>query len=254
MNFRSILHISLSDKSTAASVNGLRAVRKTSLSDSIVEQITGLIAAGSLRPGQRMPSEKDLCQQFGVGRTSVREALRSLSVMGILDTRAGEGTYVSGTSRRYFEKTAQWALLLDPKLIDDLIETRLTLECQTAFLAARRGTRKHLAAIDAEIEGMRSSIAEPERYLEHDLRFHLAVAAAGRNSILENLLSMTRQYLQAWIKQTLAGAALSDTRRRAELSIREHRRILSALEARDAARARQAMRLHILSSSRDLRR
>ena len=103
-------------------IDSLKPISRLSLSDEIVEQIIDLISRGILRPGERMPSEKQLCQQFGVGRTSVREALRSLSVMGILEPHAGEGTYVSGDNSRYLEKTMQWSLLLDRKVVDDLIE------------------------------------------------------------------------------------------------------------------------------------
>src|SRR5688572_393202 len=97
-----------------------------------------LISRGALKPGDRIPSEKQLCERFGVGRTSVREALRSLAVMGILTSHAGDGTYVSEDSSRYLEKALQWGLLLDRKMVHDLVETRLMLECQTAYLAASK--------------------------------------------------------------------------------------------------------------------
>src|SRR5262245_7396404 len=96
-------------------------VTRTSLSDEIVQQIVDLISQKVLKPGERLPSERDLCKQFGVGRTSLREALRSLTVMGILDVRLGEGTFVSEGTAKYLEKTLQWGLLLDPKVIEDLI-------------------------------------------------------------------------------------------------------------------------------------
>src|SRR5260370_7578924 len=121
----------------------LQRVQKTSLSDGILEQITGLIARGALRPGDRIPSEKQLCLQFGVGRTSVREALRSLSVMGVLKSHMGDGTFVTDDAS-FLERSFQWGLLLNSKIVEDLIETRLMLESHTAYLAASKATAQDL--------------------------------------------------------------------------------------------------------------
>ena len=182
----------------------LKPVPRTSLSDSIVEQLTSLIARDVLKPGDRIPSEKALCQQFGVGRTSVREALRSLSVMGILESYAGDGTFVSSNRDRYLERAFQWGLLLDRKVVEELVESRLILESHTAYLAASRATRDDLAAMAQAIQGMETTVSEPKRYLEHDLRFHLRVAQATKNRILGNLLGTIRGYLQSWVEGTLS--------------------------------------------------
>ena len=90
-------------------------VIRHSLSDEIITQLTDLISMGKLKPGQRLASERDLSKQFGVGRSSLREALRSLVVMGILEGRIGEGTYVAKDSQKYLARTAQWGL----DLVDD---------------------------------------------------------------------------------------------------------------------------------------
>jgi GntR family transcriptional regulator, transcriptional repressor for pyruvate dehydrogenase complex len=132
----------------------MRPVIRTSLSDEIVEQIIDLISRDVLKPGERLPSERELCKKFGVGRTSLREALRSLAVMGILDGRVGEGTFVSTNNKKYLEKTLQWGLLLDRKKVEDLIETRLMLESQTAFLASQRATKQNLQEIGQTLRGM----------------------------------------------------------------------------------------------------
>jgi GntR family transcriptional repressor for pyruvate dehydrogenase complex len=228
----------------------LRPLKRASLSDGIVEQLTGLIARGALKPGDRIPSEKQLCEQFGVGRTSVREALRSLAVAGILESRAGNGTFVATRPTRQLERVFQWGMLLDKKLVDQLAETRLMLESQTAFLAATRATPNDLEDLRRCIHGMEHSLADPEQYLEHDLQFHLIVAHATQNAILENLLTTIRGYLQVWIRETLSSPK---GRRRTTLSIRQHKRILEALKHRDAEQARQAMAEHVMSSSSDLR-
>lgn len=219
-----------------------------------MDQLTGLIARGALKPGDRIPSEKQLCDQFGVGRTSVREALRSLSGMGILESRAGFGTFVAKSSDRCLERAFQWGLLLNSKVVEDLVETRLTLESHAASLAATRATKENLRTLEEAISGMQKSVSNPERYLEFDMAFHLELARATQNGILENLLSTIRAYLQASIREALRPIPGGDSSRRATLSIDQHKKILAALKARDPRAAEQAMSRHILSPRADLLR
>jgi GntR family transcriptional repressor for pyruvate dehydrogenase complex len=239
-------------KTESLASEAMRPVHRGSLSDEIVEQIIDLISRGVLKPGERLPSEKELCLRFGVGRTTIREALRSLTVMGILDGRVGEGTFVSKDNRKYLAKSLQWGLLIDRKNVQDLVETRLMLESQTAHAAAARATAENLQEIEEALEGMRQTLDRPQEYLQHDLRFHLAIAQATQNRILYNLLSMTRGYLQTWISESLSKPSLRKTRVRAKSSVREHEKILQALRKHRPEDARQAMKDHILSSSLDL--
>jgi DNA-binding FadR family transcriptional regulator len=110
-----------------------------------------------------------------------------------------------------------------------------------------------LQEISAAIEGMEQSAHQPDRYLDFDLHFHVALARASQNSILFQLLSMIRGYLQTWIKETLSAPPAHDPKLRANKSIAEHRKVLAAIKAGNAELARQAMREHIISSSADLR-
>ena len=236
-------------KPVSSAMEEMRPVTRTSLSDEIVSQIIDLISRDVLKPGERLPSERELCKQFGVGRSSLREALRSLAVMGILDGRIGDGTFVSDSNERYLEKTLQWGLLLDRKKIQDLIETRLMLESQTAFLAAQRASSENIDEIERTLRGMESLIQQPEKYLEFDVQFHLTIAQATQNSILYNLLNMTRNYLQTWIKGSLAEPSIPKAERRAILSVREHEKILQSLRKGHAEETQKAMTQHILSSS-----
>ncbi|MBM3725259.1 MAG: FadR family transcriptional regulator [Acidobacteria bacterium] len=229
--------------------SALKPVPRSSLSDGIVRQILMLIDSGTLRPGDRMPAEKQLCVQFGVGRTSVREALKSLAVMGLVEARAGDGTFVLDGGGRHPQRVFQWGLLLDPKVTADLIETRVMLESGNASLAAEKASPADIARMTAALKGMKAAVADPAAYLEQDLLFHEAVAQATHNSILRSLLSTTRAYLQEWIARTLAQGPAPE---RARKSIAEHGRILRAIAARDPGKAWQAMAAHILSSSRDL--
>ncbi len=229
----------------------LQPIERSSVSDAIVEQIISLISRSLLKSGDRLPSERELCKRFGVGRTSVREALRSLTTMGIVDGRVGEGTFVAD-NRQHLGRTLQWGMLLDGNDVENLVETRLMLESNTAFWAATRAREEDLAAIATHLQGMEESVLDSELFLSCDLRFHLEIASATQNPILQRLVSTTRGYLQEWIKgslKTSSGNAVD----RARLSVEEHRAILMALVAREAEVAREAMAAHILSSSKDLR-
>ena len=227
----------------------LRPIPKNSVSDEIVNQLIDLISRKVLKPGDRLPSERQLCEKFGVGRTSVREALRSLSVMGILMGRVGDGTFVSENDS-YLERTFEWGFALDPKQVEDLIETRLMLESNTALWAAERSTNENLVAIKSALEGMHAEIDRPNEFLEYDINFHLEIARAAQNSILYNLVRTTRHYLQQWIKGSLETAS-SQAKDRACLSVAQHREIFAALTEKNPNMARECMRSHILSSSKD---
>jgi GntR family transcriptional repressor for pyruvate dehydrogenase complex len=225
-------------------------IRRQSLSDEIIRQLMDLISQGKLKPGQRLSSERDLCKQFGVGRSSLREALRSLAMMGILESRVGEGTYIASDSQTYLKKTAKWGLLFDQKNLTDLVETRLMLESQTSFLAAQRATDKDLETLKKTLDEMRDSVDKTEKYLELDLQFHLDIAQATQNSVLYNLLQMTRGYLKESIKDILIQSTSKKTKARMELSLHGHQEIFEAIQDGQAERVRHLMIKHIQTSSK----
>jgi GntR family transcriptional regulator, transcriptional repressor for pyruvate dehydrogenase complex len=163
----------------------------------------------------------------------------------------GDGTFVASDAGRFLERSFHWGLLLDPRVVEDLIETRPMLESHTAFLAATKAASEDLARTAEAVRLMETHMGDAGQYLEDDLEFHLTIAQATQNSILQNLVSTTRGYLQAWIRETLAPADMAG--KRALLSITEHKRILRALKNKDGDSARQAMAAHILSSSADLK-
>lgn len=237
-------------QSPLQSADSMRPVVRTSLSDEIITQILDLIKRNVLAPGDRLPPERELCKRFGVGRSSLREALRSLSVMGILDGRVGEGTFVND-NHQFLEKALQWGMLLDHKKVQDLVETRLMLESENAFWAAERAREEDLSAIEEALVEMKQALDDPVKFLAADLRFHLQIAQATQNTILAGLLEATRGYLQEWIERSLAEPTRADAR--ARLSLEQHGRIVGALRAGDGQAASQAMRDHLLSSGEDLK-
>ena len=230
---------------------GLKPVRRTSLSSEIVDQIIDLISRNELNPGEQLPSERELCKIFGVGRTSIREAIRSLTTMGVLDGRVGRGTFVCDNSE-YLERTLKWGMLLDQNAIRDLAETRLVLECETARLAATRAQASELNAVEIAYREMERNAGDTDQFLQADLQFHLLIGQATHNSILNRLLGMTRTSLQEWIGAALRKPSPEETRKRVSLTLRQHGEILEALKERSAHCAAEAMREHIVSSIADV--
>ncbi|MDP7549050.1 MAG: FadR/GntR family transcriptional regulator, partial [Alphaproteobacteria bacterium] len=216
--------------------NPFQQIKRATVSDAIVEQLLQLISSGTLKPGDRLPSERDLCSRFGVGRTSVREALKPLITMGILEGRSGSGTFVAGESGQ-FQKPLEWGLLLDLHGQDDLVETRHMLETNAAHWAALRAKAENLAAIEDTIQGMAEHLPYPARFQDYDAAFHFEIARATQNKILYRLINVLRGQIQTWIGERLT---LSPQRAEAlaRTSLAQHQEIFAAIKSGDGPAAR----------------
>src|ERR1700735_2540913 len=118
----------------------IRRVTKISISEEIAKQIMDLISNGDLKPGQRLPSERDLCENFGASRSSLREALRCLSIVGVVSARGGEGTSVAPDGGKFLRKILEWRLITEKHDIENLLEVRIALEGVSAANTALHGT------------------------------------------------------------------------------------------------------------------
>ena len=230
--------------------NPYRQIERATVSDAIVDQLRGLVAQGILKPGDRLPSERELCKRFGVGRTSVREALKPLITMGLLEGRMGSGTFVAAETGQ-FQKSLQWGLLSDLKSRDDLVETRHMLETNAAYWAAERAGEKNLAVIRVTLNGMEENLGHPPIFQKFDTEFHFEIARAAQNRMLYRLINVIRGQIQTWIGERLA---LTPDRSEilARTSLAQHRDIFAAIEAKDGPAARAAMDRHIQTATQDL--
>ncbi len=225
-------------------------IKRARVSDAIVEQLLQLISSGALKPGDRLPSERALCTRFGVGRTSVREALKPLITMGILEGRRGSGNFVAAEAGQ-FQKPLEWGLLQDLHGRDDLVETRHMLETNAAHWAALRAGAENLTAIEDTIQGMAKHLRQPARFQHYDATFHFEIARATQNKILFRLINVIRGQIQTWIGERLT---LSPARAEAlaRTSLAQHQDIFEAIKAADGAGARAAMDHHIQTATQDL--
>ncbi|MDT0318647.1 FadR/GntR family transcriptional regulator [Streptomyces millisiae] len=204
-----------------------------------------LLTSGQVRAGDRLPPERQLAETFGVGRSAVREALKSLSLLGLVDIRQGDGTYVRDASSDLLPQVLEWGLLLGDQTVDDLLEARACVETDLAELAAARRTDNDLVALDTHFSRMAAAHEDPAAYLEADLAFHRALAQAAHNVTLAGLQARLETLVAVWIKQNI--------RNPREGRLAEHTAVLDAVRAGDPRAAREAMRAHMTSATRRLR-
>jgi GntR family transcriptional repressor for pyruvate dehydrogenase complex len=218
-----------------------RRVNKVSISEDIAQQILDLISSGNLEPGQRLPSERELCKNFGAARSSLREALRGLSMIGVLTARVGEGTSVAADGGKFLGKIIEWRLITEKHDIENLLEVRIALEGIAAANVARDGTETDIARLATLLAKMKSAVKDKKQFAALDLEFHVTLAKASGNSLLFDLISMIRNQLVTALDKLL----LPQVR---PLTYKEHAAIVDAIQHRDADRARDAMHTHLQSS------
>jgi GntR family transcriptional repressor for pyruvate dehydrogenase complex len=224
----------------------LKPVSRTTLSEQVAVQLASELRTGRWKPGEKLPSEADLCKVFKVGRSTLREALKSLAFIGIIRMRAGGGSYVAEERSAYMDgPLLAKGVLNTEKDITDLSEARLVLETELAGLCAQRATDQDLENLEKLVVEMNAAKeGNGAEFKQLDLAFHLGVGTASGNQILSELLKHIREGLQELITKSLLLPAGM------ELAYQHHRLILEALQERNPRRARTAMRTHLRTFQR----
>lgn len=217
--------------------------------DTALHGLRALIADGDLRPGDRLPSEGDLCERLGVSRGSLREAIRMLAALGVLDTRHGSGSYVSELHAADLIKGLSLTVgLLPLGSIIELYELRRALESHAASLAAARVDEETLADLEALLTEL-ESVTDEERQSELDHQFHMRISEVAGNDALSNLLDVLRARSRAYRIFTTDDAVEIKI-----LSDAGHRSILRGLETRDPVAASSAAAGHVAQTEYWLRK
>ena len=220
----------------------LELVPKGTAVSEVVKQLIGLLTTGELVPGSRLPPERQLAEQLGVGRSAVREALAALEILGIVTVRPGSGTYLRDNTSELLPTTLSWGMMLNAARTRELIEVRGGLEVQAASFAAQRATDADVEALRGFVETMRDSLDDLDTFLQADIRFHLQIAISADNVVLRDLLQSTRSLLRLWVERGLR------ERDQAETAYREHQGVFEAIAAHDPHAAREAMRTHMATA------
>jgi len=217
-----------------------RAVRTSRLYEQIVEQVEQSILKGQLKPGDQLPAERDLAQSFGVSRTAVREAVKTLREKGLVEAYTGRGTFVTnGTSNAIRQSLDLMFRVSQQEGSIHLAELRQVLEPEIAALAASRIEDQLLATMREAVTAMDRSLQDPDSYIEADLDFHLAMAEAVGNPLILSLLDSIVGLLR---EQRSRIFSVDGGPERGQF---HHKRILQAIERRDPDSARDAMRAHL---------
>jgi GntR family transcriptional repressor for pyruvate dehydrogenase complex len=223
--------------------------RPASVTEEAIEQIRSLIASGEWGPGTRLPRETDLASRLGLSRNSLREAVRALSLIRVLEVRRGDGTYVSSLAPDLLLESTRLATdLLPGRAVLELFEVRRLLEPAAAALAARRATPETCDALKRELDRMFDAGEDVEQLVEADAAFHDVLASAAENAVLRSLLlSLSHRTVRARLWHGIAD------RQALDLARAEHTRIYDAVAAGDSELARAATTVHIETNERWLR-
>lgn len=223
-----------------------RTVKTSRLFEQIVQQVEDSILSGQLKPGDQLPAERDLAQRFGVSRTAVREAVKTLREKGLVEAYSGRGTFVTnGTSQAIRQSLDLMIRINQQEGSAHLAELRQVVEPEIAALAAARIEEQLLSTMREAVATMDRSLQDPEAYVEADLDFHLALAEAVGNplilSLLDSIVGLLREQRSRIFK--MDGGP--------ERGQFHHKRILAAVEKGDPEKAREAMRAHLKQVSAD---
>ena len=216
-------------------------IKSTRIYAEIVRQIRGLIADGQLKSGDRLPPERDLAERFRVSRTSVREALRALESLGLIEIRAGEGTYVREVSVEALIEPLALVILTQREAIAELYEARRLLEPAIAALAARRASREEVAEMTRVLDEQAREVEAGRTGLAQDAAFHSVLSHSTHNRAIARIVTTVMDLLTQTRDESL------HTPGRPHRSHQDHRRILAAIEARDETAAQQAMLDHLVA-------
>ena len=173
----------------------IKPIQRPSVGEQVSDQLKEYLLDGRWKPGEKIPSENDLAQAFGVSRVTIREAVLRLTSLGLLESKFGGGTYVKEFTPGLNMNAIIPAAYLDTKSILDVIEFRQVVEVKTAVLAARRATPDDLEELEDILARMEKWKEDPKRFAEEDLEFHLELAKITENSLLIETLNVIRSLL-----------------------------------------------------------
>jgi len=220
----------------------LEPIPRATLTQALFEKLVGYVVGGDWKAGERIPAERELSEQLGIGRGSLREALKALELLGMLDSRVGDGTFICARSE-FLSRPLLWAVASsDHSELPELMEARLSIEQTIAALAAQRATPEDLQQIGAAVEEMRNHLDDPSGACHADMDIHAAIGEAAHNRILQNAAQLLRNLVKPWVllKHRIPGAA--------SMSLEQHEHIYAAIRQGDPTRAREEMSKHLMTS------
>lgn len=221
----------------------LKPIKTKRIYEEIIEQIRILVTEGHLQPGDRLPSERDLAGQLNVSRASVREALSALEMMGLLEIRSGEGTFIKRINIDSVVTPLTWVLSMEKDTVLELLEVRKMIEGQAVALATRRAKPEDLRELEDALQAMYVDLQTGQLGEDADHRFHYAIAKASQNKILLRLMNAISDTMHQTLKASRI--RLYEGQDAPERLFREHSLVFDAILKQDSERARRVMLDHL---------
>ncbi|MBZ5648531.1 MAG: FadR family transcriptional regulator [Acidobacteriia bacterium] len=214
------------------------AIRRNKVYEEVARQIESLILE-KLKPGDKLPPERELAEMFSVSRSSIRDAIRSLELAGLLEPRQGVGTVVCELTAESLINPLVNALKHKRELVSELLEVRKMLEPPLAARAAKHASPDEIAEMEDILRRQAEKVSRGEMTIDEDSEFHYSIAMASGNSVVLKVLDLLMDLLRETRERSLQVAG------RAQRSLAGHRQILAAIKRGDGAAADSAMRRHI---------
>jgi GntR family transcriptional regulator, transcriptional repressor for pyruvate dehydrogenase complex len=207
------------------------------LGSEIARRLLDYLLSGAVPPGGRIPSERQLADALGANRPAVREAIRALGFLGLLEVRQGSGTFFRGPDQELLFRLFEWTLLFGDGKARDLLEARADLEIIACGRAAERRSQEDVAALKALLEDMRTS--DQDHFPDADLAFHAKIAAMAGNVVLRDMLASLHTVIRGWVERNIKAAGTT------KIAYKDHVPIYRAIAAGDPEAARSAMAAHM---------
>jgi GntR family transcriptional repressor for pyruvate dehydrogenase complex len=223
----------------AARENRFAVVSRSTLPEEVANRLLMLIKEQELRPGDKLPAERNLARMMDVSRPVVREALRALALMRVVDIRRGDGTYITSLEPKQLISHLDFMFSKDSVALVELLEARRVVEAGNVRLAALRVTESEVGELQDLVLSLADSIDDPDRFSELDIALHNAVCAAANNFLLLQFMNIVSTLGRVSRERTGGLRAVR------EAALRDHRRLLEALRAHDPDAAERAMLSHL---------
>jgi GntR family transcriptional repressor for pyruvate dehydrogenase complex len=218
-------------------------VRKTTLYQSILDEIREAIRTGKLKGGDQLPSEREMAKAFGTSRAAVRQAIVAMEVSGLVEVKPGSGTYLRDFNLNNYLEPLAYLIYGTEAGVLDILELRIALETEAAALAAKRATAEDIEVMAKALKSEKESMEAGQMAIEEDVEFHSTISKATHNNVFDKVMYTIRELLNcSFTEQRNKTWGLPD---RVEVILKEHQEIFDAIKNHSPEQARAAMRKHL---------
>lgn len=217
-------------------------IKNTTVSEKVIEQIKEMLSKGTLNKGDKLPSERQMAERLQVSRTSVREALKELEIMGLIESRQGEGNFIKSNFEDILFEPFSTIFLIKESNAEEILELRKVIEKGAVTLAAQRITDEELEEIKKVLDAAENSDSEDE-LAKLDVLFHYKIAQASKNFLLQSILNAVSSLIEASIKDIRKNIMVKEQHK--DIIKKQHNSIYEALKNHDTETAENAMSNHL---------